>query len=356
MVCAPHPPSSSCPVPASALAKAVAVAFAVAIASGSWPALAQIDSSGSSSPHQLKWLPYRPAPAEPDRGQDTEARGAIEANGHTESASNLAIAKAKGSSSPSPASPVARAVFQAPADEGAQRAVATNSYGTRPPASPSGSTSRRSPAAPSAGRATFQTPADDGAPRAVVADGYRARASASQSGGTYRRSNSASRVAHAAYQAPAEGPQMPINRPAGNQYSDESPDIVPHDWVGGECYPADCAPGRCRPDWCGPCDSCYSPLHDRLWVRGEYLLWWTQGSVLPPLVTTGRAGTTPDVAGVLGQPGTSVIFGDSTVNSDAHSGGRITLGYWFEPCHCAGIEASYLGIGRETTSFFVSSP
>jgi hypothetical protein len=61
------------------------------------------------------------------------------------------------------------------------------------------------------------------------------------------------------------------------------------------------------------------------------------------------------MAGVLGQPGTSVLFGDSTVNSDAHSGGRITLDYWFAPCHCVGIEASYLGIGRETTSFSATS-
>jgi hypothetical protein len=31
------------------------------------------------------------------------------------------------------------------------------------------------------------------------------------------------------------------------------------------------------------------------------------------------------------------------------------LDYWFAPCHCAGIEASYLGIGRETTSFSATS-
>ncbi len=143
--------------------------------------------------------------------------------------------------------------------------------------------------------------------------------------------------------------------PAGHQpvpeYSEASPDIVPQDWAGGECYPADCSPG-----WCAPCDPCFSPLHERLWVRGEYLLWWTQGSGLPPLVTTSPVGTTPDVAGVLGQPGTAILFGDETVNTDAHSGGRLRLGLWHDSCHCAGIEASYLGIGRQTTSFAASSP
>jgi hypothetical protein len=44
------------------------------------------------------------------------------------------------------------------------------------------------------------------------------------------------------------------------------------------------------------------------------------------------------------------------VNSDARSGGKVTLGYWFEPCHCAGIEASYLGIGRTTSTFSAASP
>ncbi|MGA2617385.1 MAG: BBP7 family outer membrane beta-barrel protein [Thermoguttaceae bacterium] len=154
---------------------------------------------------------------------------------------------------------------------------------------------------------------------------------------------------------------MPAGHQPGPEYSEESPDFVPYDRAGSGCCPADCTPGRCGPGccgpgWCGPCDPCYSPLHGCLWVRGEYLLWWTRGSALPPLVTTSPAGTTPDVAGVLGQPGTRVLFGDQTVNTDVHSGERITLGYWFEPCHCIGIEASYLGMGREATSFFAASP
>jgi hypothetical protein len=66
-------------------------------------------------------------------------------------------------------------------------------------------------------------------------------------------------------------------------------------------------------------------------------------------------GTLPNVAGVLGQPGTSILFGDQTANTGAHSGGRATLGYWFERCPCLGIEASYLGLGRETTSFSAAS-
>ncbi len=120
------------------------------------------------------------------------------------------------------------------------------------------------------------------------------------------------------------------------------------------CVGERCIAG-CYPDWCGPCRPCYSPLHNRLWVRGEYLLWWTQGSSLPPLVTTSTSGTDPRVAGVLGQAGTSILFGNSTVNTDANSGWRVALGYWFDDCQCTGIEAGYLGFGQEATRFSASS-
>jgi len=120
---------------------------------------------------------------------------------------------------------------------------------------------------------------------------------------------------------------------------------------GGDCRPADCCPREC-----GPYDPWGSPLHGHLWFQADYLLWWTAGSSLPPLVTTSLPGTSSNVAGVLGQTGTRVLFGDQTVDAGAHSGGRITLGYWFDPCQCLGVEASYLGMGRETTSFFAASP
>ncbi len=131
----------------------------------------------------------------------------------------------------------------------------------------------------------------------------------------------------------------------------ESSGIIP-----SEAEPADeCCSAECYSQRCGPCRPCYSPLQNRLWVRGEYLLWWTQGSNLPPLVTTSPAGTDPSVAGVLGQSTTSILFGGNMVNTDANSGWRVTLGYWFDGCQCTGIEAGYLGFGQETTRFSASS-
>ena len=51
-------------------------------------------------------------------------------------------------------------------------------------------------------------------------------------------------------------------------------------------------------------------------VRGEYLLWWSNGNPLPPLVTTSPAGTPRPSAGVLGQPGTEIVYGAQTIDTE----------------------------------------
>ncbi len=94
---------------------------------------------------------------------------------------------------------------------------------------------------------------------------------------------------------------------------------------------------------------------DRLWVRGEYLVGWMKGGDTPPLVTTSPAGTAQAAAGVLGQPGTQVLFGDGDLNNGARSGLRVTLNYWFCPCQLYGIEASYFGLAPQETEFFQNS-
>ena len=98
-----------------------------------------------------------------------------------------------------------------------------------------------------------------------------------------------------------------------------------------------------------------SQLRDRLWVRGEYLLWWTKGSDVPALVTSSPVGTTPELSGVLGEPRTVTLFGNDTVTGGARSGGRFAFGYWLTPCQCFGIEADYLFLGGGTTRYQVDS-
>jgi hypothetical protein len=101
---------------------------------------------------------------------------------------------------------------------------------------------------------------------------------------------------------------------------------------------------------CGDCGSCPpAPGRGPLYVRGEYLLWWLTGDSLPPLVTTSPAGTPQPQAGVLGQPGTTVLFGDQVVNNTGRSGARLVAGWWMTPN--ARLEGEVFGLGGRTASF-----
>ena len=87
------------------------------------------------------------------------------------------------------------------------------------------------------------------------------------------------------------------------------------------------------------------------WAEADYLAWSVTGDKLPALVTTAPVGTPLGVAGVFGQPTTTVLFGNSSVNNDWRSGGRITAGYWFDPQRSRGIEASFFGLENIGTGF-----
>lgn len=113
-------------------------------------------------------------------------------------------------------------------------------------------------------------------------------------------------------------------------------------------------------DVCGGwgCDVCGRPgsLLSGLYGRAEYLHWWTDGMYTPALVTTSPAGTPRVDAGVIGVPGTEILFGQEGLNNGGRSGGRINLGYWIDPGHCHAIEGDYWALGSGNDSFFASSP
>lgn len=108
----------------------------------------------------------------------------------------------------------------------------------------------------------------------------------------------------------------------------------------GSCGP-DCGPG-CGPG-CGPMlMSCgLGCLNGRFNVRAEYLVWSTEGMDVPPLATTDPNGTDPR----------AVVYGNSEVNDDWRSGGRIALSYM--PHHWCGweMEIEYTGLGEESTDY-----
>lgn len=105
---------------------------------------------------------------------------------------------------------------------------------------------------------------------------------------------------------------------------------------------------------CFECGGCPYPA-GRVWGYAEYLYWWTQGSSLPPLATGSPTGTPFADAGVLGRPGTVVLFGNERVDGDGRSGGRFTLGAWLNAEHTFGLEGSFFFLEDQSTHFTLSS-
>jgi hypothetical protein len=91
------------------------------------------------------------------------------------------------------------------------------------------------------------------------------------------------------------------------------------------------------------------------WIAAEYLNWSTKGDKPPPLVTTSPPGTLQGQAGVLGVPGTSVLFGNGSTADGWRSGARLRGGYWFDPQRTEGVEAQFFTLGRSSTDFSFSS-
>ncbi len=92
-------------------------------------------------------------------------------------------------------------------------------------------------------------------------------------------------------------------------------------------------------------------LANRLWFRGDALLWWLKGGGTPPLLTTSPGSTAQAQAGVLGQPNTTVLFGDQELNTGLHAGSRLNFGLWLDNCEQSGIEFSYLIMGENDQTY-----
>jgi hypothetical protein len=80
---------------------------------------------------------------------------------------------------------------------------------------------------------------------------------------------------------------------------------------------------------CGP-PGCF-------WFRAEALLWWTNGADTPPLVSTG----------IVGQPGTEILFGDDPINSGPRGGLRLRMGAWLDCQQTRGFEGSFFWLGND---------
>jgi hypothetical protein len=144
--------------------------------------------------------------------------------------------------------------------------------------------------------------------------------------------------------SPALGP--PATSAGGPAFS-ALPEVIPQ-------------PGRCdcAPEYCCPLDACKCPAcgpAGRCWVGADYLLWRVRGDSLPPLVTTSPAGTPRAEGGGLSTPGTVTLFGDSKVNDDWRSGGRVWAGFWLDDEQRWGVEANYFMLEDARTHFDAAS-
>jgi hypothetical protein len=89
----------------------------------------------------------------------------------------------------------------------------------------------------------------------------------------------------------------------------------------------------------------------RLWFRAEYLAWDTKGQQIPALVTASPLATPPADAGDLDASSTAILFGDQTIHDRWRSGGRLTVGYWWDQSQWGGVEFSYFGVDGHDTQF-----
>jgi len=85
------------------------------------------------------------------------------------------------------------------------------------------------------------------------------------------------------------------------------------------------------------------PSDPQIWASVDYLLWFTDSTPIPSMLTTGPGNVVgpSGLPGVLGQPGTQVLIGDSIGFTPA-SGVRINAGMWLDREHLFGVEGAYL--------------
>jgi hypothetical protein len=94
----------------------------------------------------------------------------------------------------------------------------------------------------------------------------------------------------------------------------------------------------------------------RIYASGEWLLWWTRGFQLPPLVTTASPLDPERTRGALGFGTTSLLFGNNTTSAGPTSGGRFTLGYNLDPCGLCAIEGTFFFLGSKHDNATFTNP
>ena len=97
--------------------------------------------------------------------------------------------------------------------------------------------------------------------------------------------------------------------------------------------------------------SCCPGSRGRFYGSAEWLLWWFDGMYAPPLVTGSPTGTAQSEAGVLGESGTSVLFGAGDIVDGSRNGLRFMIGTWFNEYQDLGIEGDVFFFESDSAGF-----
>jgi hypothetical protein len=149
----------------------------------------------------------------------------------------------------------------------------------------------------------------------------------------------------------AQGPSTPAGTAPGPvKIPPTSPDSAPRAMPGVDggalpgADPASDNGGIAEPAFApGAENRVYDPT--RAYVSAEYLLWKLKDAPTPPTQLTLPFTTTG-----LNQEQTSIGLPGSSIDYGGRSGGRITLGYWFDSEHQCGLEGSFFEFERRDGS------
>ena len=157
--------------------------------------------------------------------------------------------------------------------------------------------------------------------------------------------------------APATLPAITADAPAATSLPDQIPpnsDAKPTEPAKPPAATAPASPAQqpacsagCQPatkqvfqdTHCGP--------REQIWFDAGYRVWWVKdASIKTPLVTTGPA----ESAGIPGSPGTTVLFGNQSVDYGSFNGLTLEGGMWFDCRHTMGFEMNGFYFGRQDVS------
>jgi hypothetical protein len=93
----------------------------------------------------------------------------------------------------------------------------------------------------------------------------------------------------------------------------------------------------------------------RVWTRLEFLLWATSGQSVVPAITTAPPETPVTFAGIIGNPGTRILFPGDRANNEFRGGFRLTGGLWLDDMQSTGLEGDFFFLNQSKKGLTVAS-